>query len=661
MLKLPFELGRFPRVISLSILTGLLIGFPIGQSLKIPADTGTTFQWAPLVGAGQAPHSCGTIYPEPAWQRDVSRTMDEWIHAGFECPAYSRCNHTIHRKFEQTMTPQANEKFKKMFGSIGAERGKTKIFCFQQVFRGGCYGRMQNGLFYDSFPLQLTALESSLPYYNGSVQFTIKKIGAEFLISDFTISNDRGNSFETFLKSAREAKFAPISEKAVRLFASRISDPIFDQTEVKYFNELSGAIQLNPSFALAYRQRAMMNYNRGNRIDAIADLSNVLNLMPHYYPALIARGRAYYEVGELDKSYKDLNKALMLAPKSYRAKNCRAETLMRLRRYSDAISDLKNCIEKIQFDSNNFINLGETFELSGDSKNAFKNYDEAVIIQSTPTLQSYAVDADIFENDHLTSRFSHQCERSALLFRGHAHHRAKQYELACADFKAVLKNNPDLADKAAAHVGIARTRIGKDHNWIIMAEYDKNMRKHQNQFFGHAGRGILLFELNDFASAETEFSAAIKLNPKIASLYRDRAQCRIELNNLAGAKVDANLSLSLNSSCTESLDSLGIAYLKQNEPEKALAYFNKAIEIDDKYTGTYRRRGNAQRQLHNFNEAFTDYDKSIALDPTNYKAFFDKGTLYAQLGKDKEAKKEYKKALKANPNCRFKHFELWFI
>jgi tetratricopeptide (TPR) repeat protein len=657
MLNFPIELERVPRVISAGILIGLLIGIPIGTSVKFQNPQITICESE----QGQAPMRQGTIYNEPEWCQAVNRVIDDWIHAGFECPTYTNCNYATHRNFEQTMTPQANEKFKKVFGKIGAKNGETKIFSFQQILRGRSSCRTKNGLYFDSFPLHLTAIESNIPYYEGRVQFTIKKVGAKYYISDFKICDDPGKSLNEFLKGAREASLGPISEKAVRLFSAKNLDPVYGQSEIDYFNHLSEAIKLNPNFALAYRYRAMLQYDRGNRSAAIEDLTNVSKLLPGYYPAFAARGKARNEIGENSRALEDLNQALLLAPNSYATKKYRAETLMHLCNYSDAIKDLKFCTTAAPLDSSNFLSLAEAYELSGNSVKAFVNYDTAVSRQSVPILQGVPVDTPTFENDSLVWSFDGRQVRNALIARGQARHRAGQPDLACQDFKSVLKSNSDLVDKTAAHFGIARTRIGKDHNWAIMTEFDKNMRDHRNTFLGHAARGLLLLELKDFAPAESEISAAIKIDSKFASLYKDRAQCRIELNKLSGAKEDANKAISLNPSCAEAFDSLATVYLMQNQPAKALTYFDKAIAIDSKYTGTFRRRGNALRQLGYFDLAFSDYDKSLALESKNDKALFDKGSLYSRLGWHKKAKEEYKKALKANPNCRFEHFELWFI
>ncbi len=74
------------------------------------------------------------------------------------------------------------------------------------------------------------------------------------------------------------------------------------------------AIELDPSFALAYSNRGWVHIKLGEYEQAITDCSKAIELNPSLASAYNSRGWAYTELGQYEQAINDYNKAIELDP-----------------------------------------------------------------------------------------------------------------------------------------------------------------------------------------------------------------------------------------------------------------------------------------------------------------------------------------------------------
>ncbi len=119
-------------------------------------------------------------------------------------------------------------------------------------------------------------------------------------------------------------------------------------------------------------------------------------------------------------------------------------------------------------------------------------------------------------------------------------------------------------------------------------------------------------------TAMDDFNQAIKLDPKLAEAYLDRAMAYEELKNTDAALKDYAQAIQLSPEYSQ-------AYFQRANVEltvsgdnganhaKALADYNKAIELSPKNAGYYLWRGMAKAGIADYKGALADYDQAEKL------------------------------------------------
>jgi hypothetical protein len=138
---------------------------------------------------------------------------------------------------------------------------------------------------------------------------------------------------------------------------------------------------------------------------------------------------------------------------------------------------------------------------------------------------------------------------------------------------------------------------------------------------GHAAfqQGMAARATQDYAAAESFFSAAIGLSPDTASYYYWRGDTRTYLGHYDTAVEDFTRSIALVPDDRASYLGRGIARLWQGDPQAALDDLTFAIDhssAPDRVTAfAYRVRGTAYAALKQPAQAISDYQAYLALVP----------------------------------------------
>ena len=172
---------------------------------------------------------------------------------------------------------------------------------------------------------------------------------------------------------------------------------------------------------------------------------------------------------------------------------------------------------------------------------------------------------------------------------------------ACAatqrDQEDCANGNPEAAITACTHIIDAKTGTPRELAIIYVR------------------RGNAYNAKRNYDQAITDYSAAIKLDPKDKDAYVDR----------------------------------GDAYQAQGDHDKAIADENEAIRLDPKYKSAYVDRGNAFQSKGDYDKAIADYTVAIKLDPKNAISYFNRGNTYRSDGKYGLAVADFSAAIKLAP------------
>jgi tetratricopeptide (TPR) repeat protein len=194
------------------------------------------------------------------------------------------------------------------------------------------------------------------------------------------------------------------------------------------------AVENNPEFAAAYRNRGIAYTNLGKHNQAILDYNKAIKINPKQAAAYNNRGTAYGNLGKFSQAIPDFNKAIQLYPQDAEAHYNRGLSYEQLGNYNQAIKNYNKSIEINPNHSNAYNNLGVAYYKLGNFNQAIMSFNEAIKINPQ--------DAETHYN------------------KGLSYLSLENYNQAILNFNEAIKLNPQLAD-AYFKRGISLANVGE--------------------------------------------------------------------------------------------------------------------------------------------------------------------------------------------------------
>lgn len=161
--------------------------------------------------------------------------------------------------------------------------------------------------------------------------------------------------------------------------------------------------------------------------------------------------------------------------------------------------------------------------------------------------------------------------------------------------------------------------------------------------------GIISFLKDSFNLANEHFSGAIRVNPKFANAYNDRASAKKKLKDTLGAIADYKLAIKYNDKLAIAYNNLASLYRRQGKFDLAIEYYDQAIAIDPKYYMALNNRGSAKTDNGMYDEAVADFKKAVLVKNDYYYAYNNMGVAYMKKKSYGMAKIALTKAIELNP------------
>src|SRR5262249_38414207 len=163
---------------------------------------------------------------------------------------------------------------------------------------------------------------------------------------------------------------------------------------------------------------------------------------------------------------------------------------------------------------------------------------------------------------------------------------------------------------------------------------------------------------DDLVHALEDYDAAIKLNPKNASYYRERGDLRERSADHDGALAAPTATIAAKPDDWIAHSDRARAYHKRpngsitEDLRKALADYDVAVRLkpEDLFLPwVLSERGHAHHALGEFDAAIADFTLQLGVDSTAIEAYVDRAKSYAAKGDIKHAVADYDVALKEWP------------
>lgn len=217
------------------------------------------------------------------------------------------------------------------------------------------------------------------------------------------------------------------------------------------------------------------------------------------------------------------------------------------------------------------------------------------------------------------------------------------YEAADSTFKQLLEAYPNFDN---GYIGRAKNYLAMGDTLAASADIDRALEINPNAFNGYVLRSAISIERkSDFKRALEDMDKAIKLAPRYAGLYINRAFLRYSLDDYFGAMADYDYALELEPMNETALFNRSLLLIEVTDYEKAISDLNKILKLNPNQERAHFNRAVSYANLGNYDKAIEDLDAVISIVPELSSAYFLRSEYYREKGDMKKAEADYKKGM----------------
>ena len=392
---------------------------------------------------------------------------------------------------------------------------------------------------------------------------------------------------------------------------------------LRAIKDLTQAINARPDEPDMYKQRAQIYFEQGEYALSDADYSRMIALDEGNVMGYMGIGRNAKMQEKWDDAIKQFDYVIKLAPDYSSGYSFRAESLIGLKKYDDAIDDI---ITAINLDHNQ-----KAFYLMKDIVGPAKAQLIAKLkVQTTKNPNDYIWPyclGIIFEE---TGAY-----RKAIEYYTYAHEK-------------------EPSDVTANRISICYRQIGDYESAIEYMDYAIAL---DSTYYSYIiGKANLLYETGNVRAAINEANTCVALAPEYYWGYYRRGWYKHNSGDVEGAIDDYSMSIVLEPSYAYAYLGRGEMYELNGDMASAMADYKKVIQID-----TVPENNSCAQYAYWFlgrkNEAIDFMNRVISSDPEDAGNYYDAACLYSLMGELEKALEYMRTALEKGYR-RFAHIEV---
>jgi tetratricopeptide (TPR) repeat protein len=172
-------------------------------------------------------------------------------------------------------------------------------------------------------------------------------------------------------------------------------------------------------------------------------------------------------------------------------------------------------------------------------------------------------------------------------------------------------------------------------------------------------RGKVAENDNDWDLAITEYSNAIRLDPKCAEAYNGRGDAYLGKRDWDNTIADCTEAIRLKPDFAEAYYGRGLAYEKKRDWDNTIADCTEAIRLNPNLALAYYGRGLAylgKRDWDNLDNTIADCTEAIRLKPDFAEAYYGRGLAYAGKGNLDKVIADCTEAIRLNPKLALAYY-----
>ena len=389
--------------------------------------------------------------------------------------------------------------------------------------------------------------------------------------------------------------------------------------------DAEAAVQMDPSFALAWLCRGECRHDAKLHAEAIADCTRALELDPQLHLAQVQRAMSRRDAEDFDGAIDDCTAGLQRWPHSDDLLSSRAAAYYGrgIRRAAEqrlelAERDFKSSIADIQ---------------------ATRHTPRTHRPLHFPAAEAAERARDL-EIDRKLAAIRVQL--------GGVRFYVGDFKAAIGHCSEAIRLNPEHF-AAYLNRGSTLQRLGKDSD--ALADLNQAIRLKPDNGEAHAGLGYALTRLKDYPRAIEHFSQAMSLLSKSADLLLARGQANFWRGAYRLAASDFAAAIRLDPKNAESFHWRGKSLKELDDKDAALKDFNRAIELDPRDKFSRIDRASLLDDLGKEEQALADCNTAIELDPNWSGGYGLRGCILSAQGKHRESLDDLTRAISFTPNC----------
>ena len=219
----------------------------------------------------------------------------------------------------------------------------------------------------------------------------------------------------------------------------------------------------------------------------------------------------------------------------------------------------------------------------------------------------------------------------------------KRYDDADSTYRRLLSID---SRNDRAYLGLAQLKMALTDTASALSMVDKSIELNKNNPNAFSMRShILMRYTKDYKKALADIEEAIKLDPKFAGYFINRAYMKYNLDDYFGAKSDYDYALGLDPLSVEGHFNRGLLLAEVGENNKAIEDFSFVLRRDATNFIALYNRAMLYSKTGQHRLALTDYNTMLDKYPEFEAGYMARGDVKRRLGDKKGGDRDYDKAL----------------
>lgn len=358
--------------------------------------------------------------------------------------------------------------------------------------------------------------------------------------------------------------------------------------EKRALDDLTEAVQRDPSSGPAWAARGMLCLRMGQDDQALDDLNQAVKLSPDMADVRVARGSFYARTDKPKLALEDFNAAVAAEPGNAEAYNSRGALYANsLNEPDKALADIEKAVSLKPDDPSYQYDLGMMRLRTRDFSEAIASFDKALDLKGPPA-RIMAARADAYSQ-----------------LGDHAH--------ALEDIQLALEKDPKYAG-AYDTLGLIRLRALDFEQAVRDLNQALQLDKDDVSALIHRGRAY--GAMGSLKTARRDFQKATELDPHSKEAWTNLCQAKRMLKDPSSAVHDCDRAIAIDSFYAPAYLQRGLCHLAMRDADKTLDDLGNAAALGVRSAPAYLAQAVAHAATRQYRDAHNDYLQAQLIDPS---------------------------------------------